>query len=147
MNFMLGFPLQWTCSRGLLSPMDIWNMDFIRSKFGTNEPLASWTLFSLIFDMFAPHTQQTGQKVRKKVFNLSEVNLFWIYSLQNPYSNDWPPRFSDLPPVLSSLNKRHVPGLRKLLWMEICSHRMDHHQLETKTLSLKFSIVLYILCS
>ena len=42
-------------------------MDFVRSYFGINEPLTSWTLFSSLLDWFAMHTQQTSQKVRKKV--------------------------------------------------------------------------------
>ena len=33
------------------------------------------------------HTQQTSQKVRKKVFNWSEVHLYISNFLQNPYSN------------------------------------------------------------
>ena len=43
-------------------------MDFVGSHFGTNEPL-------------------TSQKVRKKVFNWSEVHLYRCNFLQNPYFN------------------------------------------------------------
>ena len=34
-------------------------MDFVRSYFGTNEPLTSWTLYPSLFDWFAVHTEQT----------------------------------------------------------------------------------------
>ena len=57
------------------------SMDFVRSYFGTNEPLTSWTLF----DWFDVHTKQTSQKGRKKVFNWSEVHLYRSNFLQNPY--------------------------------------------------------------
>ena len=60
-------------------------MDFVRSYFGTNEPLTIWTLFSSLFDWLAVHTEQTSQKVRKKVFNWSEVDLYRSNFLQNPY--------------------------------------------------------------
>ena len=46
-----------------------WGHAKVRNYFGTNEPLTSWTLFSSLFDLFAVCAQQTGQKVRKKVFN------------------------------------------------------------------------------
>ena len=62
-------------------------MDFVRSHFGTNEPLTSWTLFLTLFGRFALCAQQTGQKVRKKVFNWSEVHLYQSNFLQNPYFN------------------------------------------------------------
>ena len=60
-------------------------MDFLRS---TNEPLTSWTLFSLLFTWFALHTQQTSQIVRKKVFNWLEVHLYRSNFLQKPYFKD-----------------------------------------------------------
>ena len=44
-----------------------WNMDFIRSYFGTNEPVLIW------------------KKVRTKAFNWSEVHLYRSDFLQNPY--------------------------------------------------------------
>ena len=49
-------------------------MDFVRSFFGTNEPLTSRTLFGR-FAVCAVCTQQTSQKVREKVFNLLEAHL------------------------------------------------------------------------
>ena len=53
-------------------------MDFVRSNFCTNEPLP--------VEHFFPHLclQQTGQKVRKKVF-MAEVHLYRIYFLQKQY--------------------------------------------------------------
>ena len=60
-------------------------MDFVRSHFGTNEPLTNLTLFSSLFDWFDLCAQQTSQTVRKKVFNWSEVQLYRSNFLQNPY--------------------------------------------------------------
>jgi hypothetical protein len=58
-------------------------MDFVRSKFGTNEPLP--------VEHFFPHflagllcVQQTGQKVRKKVFICTEVTSYKIHTLVLP---------------------------------------------------------------
>ena len=58
-------------------------MDFVRSYFGTNEPLTRWTLFSSPFDWFAVWP------VKKwvKVFNWSDVHLYRSNFLQNPYFN------------------------------------------------------------
>ena len=47
-----------------------------------------WTSFSSCFGQFAVRAlcaQQTGQKVMEKVFNLSELHLYWDNFLQNPY--------------------------------------------------------------
>ena len=66
-------------------------MDFVRSYFGTNEPLTSWRLFSSL----VVHTKQTSQKVRKKVFNWSEVHLYRSNFLQNPYFRECSPKFAD----------------------------------------------------
>ena len=53
-------------------------MDFVQSKFGTNEPLP--------VELFFPHFLQTSQKVRKKVFNwprfiCTEVTSYKIHTL------------------------------------------------------------------
>ena len=63
--------MNWTWSKLQMSAINL-NMDFVRSYFGTNEPLTGWTLFSSLFDWFA-------------VFNWSEVHLFRSNFLQNPY--------------------------------------------------------------
>ena len=65
--------------------MTTWSTDFVRSYFGTNEPLTSWRLVSSLFDW--SHTEQTNHKVREKVFNWSEVHLYWSNFLRNPYFN------------------------------------------------------------
>ena len=54
-------------------------MDFVRSKLDTNEPLP-------VEHFFPAHTQQTGQKVRKKVVNwqrfiCTEVTSYKIHTL------------------------------------------------------------------
>ena len=54
-------------------------MDCVRSYFGTNEPLTSWTLFS---SLFFPDQHWS---VRKKGFNWSEVHCHRSNFLQNPY--------------------------------------------------------------
>ena len=64
-------------------------MDFVRSYFDTNEPLTSWTLFSSLFDWFASCCVLTSQKVRKEVFNWSEVHLYRSNFLKNPYSSQY----------------------------------------------------------
>ena len=60
-------------------------MDFVRSYFGKNEPLTSWTLFSSLFGRISADQCWSGQKVRKKVFNWSEVHFYQTNFLQNPY--------------------------------------------------------------
>ena len=84
-------------------------MDFVRSYFGTNEPLTRWTLFSSLFVQISADQQGrlrrfqilcsifpfqcwsstdqhwSGQKVKKKVFIWSEVHLYLSNFLQNPY--------------------------------------------------------------
>ena len=56
-------------------------MDLVRSYIGANVPLNRWILFSSLWLV----TQQTSQKVRKKLFNWSEIHLYHSNFLQNPY--------------------------------------------------------------
>ena len=54
-------------------------MDFVRSYFGTNEPLTSWTLlFSLFFQISTDLEKKWGQK-------WSEVHFYRSNFLQNPH--------------------------------------------------------------
>ena len=62
-------------------------MDSVRSYFGTNEPLTSWTLLSSLFSKISTDQHWSGKKVRTKVFNWSEVHLYRSNFLQNPYFN------------------------------------------------------------
>ena len=57
------------------------NMDFERSYFGKSEPPTSWTLLPLLFSWSA----LIWTKSEKKVFNWSEVHLYWSNFLQNPF--------------------------------------------------------------
>ena len=73
-------------------------MDFVRSNFDTNEPLPVEHFFPHFLGRFAVCAQQTGQKVRKKVFNwqrfiCTEVTSYKIHTLGTIHilrqQNDW----------------------------------------------------------
>ena len=52
-------------------------MDFVRSYFGTNKPLTSWTLFSSLYDWFAVHTKQMCSLIftfSRIVWNQDQIN-------------------------------------------------------------------------
>ena len=51
-------------------------MDFVRSNFGTNEPLSVEHFFPYFLA-----AQQTGQKVREKSVQLAEFNSYKIHVL------------------------------------------------------------------
>ena len=93
-------------------------MDFVRSYFGTDEPLTSWTLFSSLFDWFAVCAKQTSQKVRKKVFNWSEVNLYQSNFLQNPH-------FSCNPEILF-IHIKFIKGKANIFNQIICTAKSRH---------------------
>ena len=104
-------------------------MDFVKSYFGTNEPLTSWTLFSSLFDWFAVCAKQTNQKVRKKVFNWSKVHLYWIQCLKNGSGKSGPGMLIPFSPSLSnSINSvvckvplKVVPPVIKVFLIKSCS--------------------------
>ena len=87
--------IQWTCPKIALFQQKFLHhllstnwLKYLR----TNEPLTSWTVFPSLFGRFTVHTQHTqqfGQKVRKKVFNWSDVHLYHSNFLQNPYFRSW----------------------------------------------------------
>ena len=74
-------------------------MDFVKSYFGKNEPLTSWTRLSPVFFQISTDLGKNGgqkcstgqrfadleKKQGKKVFNWSEVHFYRSNFLQNPY--------------------------------------------------------------
>ena len=56
-------------------------MDFVKSYFGKNKPLTSWTLLSPVFSRSALIWKKRGTKV----FDWSEVHFYRSNFLQNPY--------------------------------------------------------------
>ena len=76
-------------------------MDFVRSYFGTNEPLTSWPLLSSLFFPDQQWSALIWKKLRTKVFNWSEVHLYRSNFLQNPYFSY---NFNLLPTKFGPLN-------------------------------------------
>ena len=63
-------------------------MDFVRSYFGTNETLTSWTLLAHFFSksvLIQCWFSSDLEKNKPKVCNWSEFHLNLSYFLQNPY--------------------------------------------------------------
>ena len=60
-------------------------MDFVRSYFGTNETLTSWTLLPSLFFQISTDQHWSGRKVRTKVFKWSEFHLCRSNFLRNPH--------------------------------------------------------------
>jgi hypothetical protein len=59
-------------------------MDFVRSNFGTNEPLPVEHFFPHFLAGFL-RTHNKPAKSEEKSVQLAEVHLYRIYFLQNPY--------------------------------------------------------------
>ena len=59
-------------------------MDFVRSKFGTNEPLPVEHFFPHFFGRFAV-AQRTGQKSEEKSVQLAEVTSYKFHTLAAKY--------------------------------------------------------------
>ena len=59
-------------------------MDFVRSSFGTNEPLPVEHFFLTFWPVCCAHTANRPKSEEKSV-QLAEVHLYRTYFLQNPY--------------------------------------------------------------
>ena len=60
-------------------------MDFVKSYFGKNEPLTSWTLLSLVFFQISTDLEKKGDKS----VQLVRRSFLSKYFLQNPYFSDY----------------------------------------------------------
>ena len=82
-------------------------MDFVRSNFGTNEPLPVEHFFSHFLAGLLWRSQP-AKKWGKKV-QLAEVHLYRIYFLQNPYFNKCL--------LLNHISIRYFKYKKNLIWV------------------------------